>query len=155
MADDLGALGDVPFDWAGADRLAAAFEAMAAELSNERGPRADAGQQALIDWQGTYSGQFRQRLATGDADAGELSAAMTDAAAKVRALKRAAQEEQKRREAARAYVNAKAQNDANESTLNKLSDWAFGEDFKMPPKPPPPTPEPLLTAPSGTAGGRG
>ena len=155
MADDLGAIEeDVPFDWDGADRLVTRFEATATKIEDQRGSRTSAGQHALIDWAGPHSTEFTGRQAQGDTDAVEIASALRTAAERVRALKRAAQEEQDRRVKAREYMVAKAENDENESLLNKGKDFLTGEDFEMPPKPPPPKAEPMLTAPPGTSSDR-
>lgn len=156
VADDLGAVEeDVPFDWDGADRLARQFDATAATISDQQGTRSSAGTHALIDWEGPYSKEFVSRQDTGDQDAGEISSALQEAAEQVRAMKRAAQEEQDRRVKAREYIRAMEENEKNESTLNKIGDFLGGEDFEKPPKPPPPKPEPSLSPPPGTAGSRG
>lgn len=155
MSDDLGAVQeDVPFDWDGADQLVTHFNATAARIEDQRGSRDAAGEHALVDWAGPHSQEFRGRQRTGDQDAVEIADALRAAAEQVRAMKRAAQEEQDRRVAAREYIRAKEENDQNESLLNQGSDLLFGEDFEMPPKPDPPKPEPMLSAPPGSAGQR-
>jgi hypothetical protein len=150
VTDDLGAVHeDVPFDWAGADALIAAFESMADEIELKRGDRASAAQGALTDWQGQAVQAFVDRVTVGDADAVELVGPLRDAAEDVRALRRAAQEEQDRREAARAYITAYEENERTESAWNDFTDWLGGEDFEPPPMPPPPSPEPHLSPPAG------
>jgi hypothetical protein len=154
MTEDLGAVHeDVPFDWAGADALVAAFESMANDIEAKRAARASAAQGALADWQGQAVQPFIDRCTVGDADAAELGAPLRDAAEDVRAMKRAAEEEQRRREAARAYMAAYEENERNESTLDDVGDWLFGEDFEPPPMPPPPVPEPHLSPPAGHVSG--
>jgi hypothetical protein len=151
VGDELGAIHeDVPFDWGGADTLISAFDTMAQQIDEQRQGRRTAGDGALVDWVGQAVPLFLQRQSVGDADAGELVAALRDAAEDVRALKRAAQEEQDRRVAARAYVTAYERNEAEESTWNDITDFFGGEDFEPPPLPPPPTPEPHLSSPAGT-----
>lgn len=155
MGDDFGAVEeDVPFDWSGADRLITQFRAAATTIENQRSGRRAAGDHALVDWQGPHSDQFVQRQATGDADAQEIASSLRRSATQVEELKSAAEEEQKRRELAREYMRAKEENDRNESVGNKIMDGLTGEDFKMPPKPPPRKEAPLLTAPEGAAGAR-
>ena len=156
MSDDLGAIDeDVPFDWGGATALIAALEAMATAVEDQRATRSEAAAGALVDWQGQAVGLFVDRLGVGDGDAVELAAALRDAAEDVRALERAAREEQERREAARTWRDAYEENERDESAWNKFTDWVGGEDFEMPPMPPPPTPEPNLAAAPGVASDRG
>ena len=151
MGDDLGAIHeDVPFDWDGADTLITAFEQMAQEISDQRSVRLTAGGQALDQWEGQAVPPFVQRQDAGDADAGELATQLRDAAEDVRALVRAAREEQARRVAAREWVTAYERNEAEESLWNNVTDFFGGEDFEPPPMPPPPRPEPHLSSPAGT-----
>jgi hypothetical protein len=150
VTEDLGAVDeDVPFDWEGADTLVAAFESMADEIEATQRERASAAEGALTDWHGQAAQAFIDRFHMGDADAHELAAPLRDAAEDVRAMKRAAEEEQSRREAARAYIQAYEENERNETNWNKFTDWLIDEDFEPPPMPPPPTPEPNLTPPAG------
>lgn len=155
MGDDFGAVEeDVPFDWDGADRLITQFRAAATAIEDQRGSRQSAGEHALKDWKGPHSEEFSGRQTTGDTDAGEIASALRESATRVEQLRDAAREEQKRRELAREYMTAKEENDKNESNMNKVGDFFTGEDFKMPPKPPPRKDAPLLTAPEPATGAR-
>lgn len=156
MGDDFGAVeGDVPFDWDGAARLITQFRATATAIDDQRGGRQAAGEHALVDWKGPHSEEFRGRIATGDADAGELAASLRRSASQVEQLRTAAEEEQKRRVLAREYMRAKEENERKEANMNMLGDSLTGEDFKMPPKPPPRSMALLLTAAEPAMGGRG
>ncbi len=155
MGDDFGAVEeDVPFDWGGADRLIAQFRSAASGLDGQRGSRLSAGEHALVDWKGPHAEEFRGRQSIGDVDAGEIATALRQSATRMEQLRDAAQEEQKRRELAREYMSAKEENDKNESLGNKFMDGVRGEDFKMPPKPPPRKDAPLLTSPEPATGSR-
>ncbi|MBI2709589.1 MAG: hypothetical protein HYX34_07820 [Actinobacteria bacterium] len=146
---ELGAIDeDVPFDWGGAGAVARELRVSAGELDQQRAPRRVAGGEARLDWRGRFGDEFDARLRIGDGDAGELAGAMRTAAALLDELARLAREEQARREAARRWVRAYRENEANESGWNKLSDWAFGEDFEPPPAPPPPVEPRLVSAPA-------
>ena len=80
-------------------------------------------------------------------DAGRLSDAMTLAANQVKELAEAARREQDRREKAREWKR----DQDNESTLNKVGDFLFGEDDK-PPIPPPEPPPRFVSSPPATQG---
>jgi hypothetical protein len=158
-ASDLGAIeedvyvegGGGTFDSEGADELILAFETMADDIESQRPSRQTAFEGALLDWHGAARDQFGERHTVGMNDASELATALRDAAADVRAMKTAAQQEQARIEKAREWVEAYEENERNESVLNKVSDWGIfgGEDFDPPPKPGPPTvpPNPAPAAP--------
>lgn len=139
---------DVPFAWTQADTLATAFDEMAAavESMSDWNSWAD---HARTDWAGEALRMFNQRVTQGNTDAGELATALRDAAEDVRALKRAAQAEQDRREVAREWKRAYDENEANESGWNQFTDWVGGEDFEAPPEPDYPAPEPNLAVPPG------
>ena len=155
MSDEFGAVEeDVPFDWDGASKLIAEFRAAATVIEGQRSGRTSAGEHALVDWKGPHAEEFAGRQSTGDADAQEIATSLRRSAEQVEQLRTAAREEQHRRELAREYIKAQEENEANESFGDKAHDFFFGEDFKMPPKPPPRKDAPLLTAPEGSAGAR-
>ena len=115
MGDDFGAVeADVPFDWGGADRLIGEFRSAAAAIEDKRGSRRSGGEHALVDWKGPHADEFRHRLSTGDADAGEVVAALRRSATQVEQLRAAAEAEQRRRVQAREYMQAKAENEPSE-----------------------------------------
>jgi hypothetical protein len=122
---------------------------MANEIEAKRPGRTDAAQGALVEWNGEAMQAFVTRHGVGDGDAGKLVVALRDAAEDVRALRRAAGEEQNRRIAARRWLAAYEENERNESDWNKFTDWFSGEDYEAPPMPPPPAPEPNLAPPAG------
>jgi hypothetical protein len=141
MGDNLAGIEeDVPFDWAGAQRLAAELRAAATTLDAQIPDRNAYASDALVDWRGVFSQQFGTRMTTCTTDSGRLATAMELAADQVDELARLAREEQDRREAAREW---KRQQD-NEGFLDKVGDSLFGED-DLPPIPPPVEP-PTYTA---------
>jgi hypothetical protein len=141
---------DVPFAWEQADTLATAFDDMAAAVESMSDWNGKA-EHARADGAGKWLDTFNQRVSQGNTDAGELASALRDAAEDVRALKRAAQAEQDRREVAREWKRAYDENEANESGWNQFTDWVGGEDFEAPPEPDYPEPEPNLAVPPGSA----
>jgi hypothetical protein len=150
-ASELKAEGDVAFDWTGATRLKAAFEAMASAVETQRGARMSAFDAGLKGWQGAGRSAYDQkpRHMQGDTDAGELGSALRDAIADIEALERAAREENDRRRRAREWLDAYAKNEREENFGDNLHDFFFGEDFRPPPMPEPPHPEPNLVPPPG------
>lgn len=138
MGDNLAGIEeDVPFDWAGAERLASELRAAASTLDGQIPDRNSYASDARVDWRGVYSQRFGTRMSTCTTYAGRLSAAMELAANQVDELARLAREEQDRRETAREW---KRQQD-NEGFLENLGDSIFGEDDLPPISPPvqPPT----------------
>lgn len=149
MSGDLGVFEeDVPFDWEGADRLARSFDDLADRVESQMPTRDGDLGHAMRDATGRWAQLFGERAGVGMGDASELVAALRDAAEDVRVMSRAAEEEQARREAARAWKRAYDENEANESVWNKVTDWIGGEDFAPPPMPDPQKPEPHLAPPS-------
>jgi hypothetical protein len=148
MGDELkGIEEDVKFNWAGATSLERELRATAGTLDSQVPQRNGYASHAREEWRGLYSRQFAQRMRICTADAGRLSEAMTLAANQVNELAAAARREQERREKAREW---KREQD-NESTLNKVGDFLFGEDDK-PPIPPPEPPPRFISAPPATQG---
>jgi hypothetical protein len=140
MGDNLAGIEeDVPFDWAGAERLAAELRSTASTLDTQIPDRNAYASDALVDWRGVFSEQFGTRMTTCTTDAGRLAGAMELAANQVDELARLAREEQDRREAAREW---KRQQD-DEGIIDKVGDFFGGED--KPPIPPPVQP-PVYTA---------
>jgi hypothetical protein len=155
---------DVPFDEDGANALIAAFEEMAQQISDQRSTRRAAEGRALDRWQGQAVPLFLQRRTAGDRDAAELADQLQDAAEAVRALRRAARWEQARRAGAREWV---APDDARREagglwddvtvTVTGITvtgiDAVFGDevDGVDDEDREPPSAEPHLSSPSGTA----
>jgi hypothetical protein len=147
---------DVQFDHAGAQRLIKELEAMAEEIFAQRPARRAAVSAAMVDFKGPVADAFANRHHAGAVDGTELELALRDAADNVRAMIRAADAEQGRREAARAWQLAHDENQRGESWFNRnIRDKVLGEDAPPPPKPPPAAPEPRLVAPPGRSSGRG
>jgi hypothetical protein len=148
MGDELkGIEEDVKFNWAGATSLERELRATAGTLDRQVPARNGYASHAREEWRGLYSRQFAQRMRICTSDAGRLSDAMTLAANQVKELAAAARREQDRREKAREW---KREQD-NESTLDKVGDFLFGEDDK-PPIPPPEPPPRFISPPPGTQG---
>jgi uncharacterized protein YukE len=140
---------DVPFAWSAATRLAGELRAAAATCEGQISRRTTIAGQAATEWRGLYARQFtdRMRICTGDAQ--RLATALRQAADQVDELARLAREEQDRREKARQWQ--REQDD--ESVLDKVGDFLFGED-DLPPIPDPVTPPTFTTAaPISTARG--
>jgi uncharacterized protein YukE len=149
MGDELkGIEEDVRFNWAGASSLERELRSTAGTLDSQVPQRNGYASQAREEWRGLYSRQFAQRMRICTSDAGRLSDAMTLAANQVKELAEAARREQDRREKARKWK----QDQDNESTLNKVGDFLFGEDDKPPI--PPPEPPPHFVSPMPTTQGR-
>lgn len=152
--ENLGAIHeDVPFDWTGAEELIVHFDFVAEQIEAKRGQRSAAQNEAMVDWQGQAMPQFMQRALAGDFDAVELAAALRDAAEDVRAMLRAAHEEQDRRLAARDWerqVAEAARREGERSGWDKFWNGSLPV-IPPPPMPPPPVPEPHLSPPSGPA----
>jgi hypothetical protein len=104
---------------------------------------------AAAHWRGVYAGQFGDRMRVCTGDAYRLAAALRQAAAQLDELSRLAREEQARREKARDWQHAQE----DESLLDKVGDFLFGED-DLPPIPDPVTP-PSYTAPTPISTSRG
>lgn len=154
-ASELGAIEeDVEFDWDGATRLKAAFGWLADAIEAQRGPRMEAFTTGLRSWQGAAKAAYdaNPRHVQGDTDAGELVAACRDAIEDIKALERAALAENERRCRAREWVAAykrHEEEEANQSVFEDIGEWFGGEDFRPPPMPEPPHPEPNLVPPPG------
>jgi uncharacterized protein YukE len=150
MGDNLAGIEeDVPFDWAGAERLAAELRSAASTLSSQVSSRNSYAHGALEEWRGVFAREFTGRMQTCSSDAGRLSSAMQLAARQVDELARLAREEQRRREAARAW---KRHHDSR-SIFEKVGDFLTGDE-EQPPIPPPVQP-PVWTADPHVPGGRG
>lgn len=147
---DLGAIHeDVPFAWEASRRLQARLRAVAEELDAQAGSRRAFAAEAVPEWRGVYRVQFDGRTTTCVQDARRLADGMRLAARQVGELRRLAEAEQERREAARRWERAQRE----ESLLEKAGDLLFGED-DLPPVPPPIDP-PRWTVPAPAAGSRG
>jgi uncharacterized protein YukE len=150
MGDNLAGIEeDVPFDWAAAERLAAELRSAAGTLDSQVSSRNAYAHGALEEWRGVFAREFTGRMRTCSNDAGRLSSAMTLAAKQVDELARLAREEQRRREAARAW---KRRHDSR-SIAEKVGDFLTGGE-EQPPIPPPVQP-PVWTADSPMPPGRG
>jgi|SRR3954471_12579598 uncharacterized protein YukE len=150
MGDNLAGIEeDVPFDWAAAERLAAELRSAAGTLDSQVSSRNAYAHGALEEWRGVFAREFTGRMRTCSSDAGRLSSAMTLAAKQVDELARLAREEQRRREAARAW---KRHHDSR-SFVEKVGDFLTGGE-EQPPIPPPVQP-PVWTADSHMPPGRG
>ena len=149
MVDLSGIAEDVPFAWSAATRLAAELRAAATTCEGQMSRRTAIAGQAATQWRGLYARQFadRMRICTGDAQ--RLATALRQAANQVDELARLAREEQDRREKARAWQ--REQDD--ESVLEKVGDFLFGED-DLPPIPDPVTP-PTFTSTAPISAARG
>ncbi|WP_433824949.1 hypothetical protein ACQP2E_22720 [Actinoplanes sp. CA-015351] len=141
MVDLRGISEDVPFDWDAATRLAAQLRDGADDCEGVIPRRTSAATVATQEWRGVYARQFATRMGICVTDAQRLAAAMRQAASQVDELARLAREEQARREKAREWQRQQDE----ESVLNKIGDFLFGED-DLPPVPEPITP-PVYTAP--------
>jgi uncharacterized protein YukE len=149
MGDNLAGIEeDVPFDWAGAERLAAELRSAAGTLSSQIASRNTYAHSALEEWRGVFAREFVGRMRTCSGDAGRLARAMELAAHQVDELARLAREEQRRREAARAW---KRHHDSR-SIFEKVGDFLTGDE-EQPPIPPPVQP-PMWTAEPQVPGGR-
>jgi uncharacterized protein YukE len=150
MGDNLAGIEeDVPFDWAGAERLAAELRSAASTLSSQISSRNAYAHTALDEWRGVFAKEFTGRMQTCCNDADRMSNAMEFAAHQVDELARLAREEQARREAARAW---KRHHDSR-SIFEKVGDFLTGDE-EQPPIPPPVQP-PTWTAEPHVPGGRG
>jgi uncharacterized protein YukE len=149
VVDLRGIAEDVRFDWPAADQLAAELRGTADECENQIGRRTAIANQAAAQWRGVYAVQFADRMRICIGDAHRLAAAMRQAANQLDELSRLAREEQDRREKARQWQ--RAQDD--ESVLDKIGDFFFGED-DLPPIPDPVTP-PTFTTPAPISTTRG
>jgi uncharacterized protein YukE len=149
MVDLRGIAEDVPFAWSAATRLAAELRATASACEGQISRRTTIANQAAEQWRGLYARQFadRMRICTGDAQ--RLATALREAANQVDELARLAREEQNRREKARQWQREQE----NESALEQLGDFIFGED-DLPPVPDPVTP-PTYTSPAPISASRG
>lgn len=95
----------VPFDFEAARDLAAKLKSSAQLVSEQQLPRRrQVAATARKDWQGTYADIFDTRMKQCTDDADRLAKAMVDAAAKVEALAKAAEEEQRRIDRANEYL---------------------------------------------------
>lgn len=103
MADLHGIEEDVPFDWGGADALAAKLESTASEVDGQIPRRNSYAHAAREEWRGLYSRKFAQRMKICTTDAKELSTSMREAVNMLKELERLAREEQERREKAREW----------------------------------------------------
>jgi uncharacterized protein YukE len=103
VADLHGIEEDVPFDWGGADALAAKLESTAAEVDGQVPRRNSYAHAAREEWRGLYSRKFAQRMKICTTDAKQLSHSMRDAARMLRKLEQLAREEQERRVKAREW----------------------------------------------------
>ena len=149
MVDLRGIAEDVPFAWSAATRLAGELRAAADTCEGQIPRRTTIAGQAATEWRGLYARQFsdRMRICTGDAQ--RLAVALRQAADQVDELARLAREEQDRREKARQWQREQE----DESVLDKVGDFLFGED-DLPPIPDPVTPPTFTTAaPISTARG--
>ena len=141
MVDLRGIAEDVQFDWLAAARLAGELRGAADECENQIGRRTAIANHAAGQWRGVYALQFADRMRICVADAHRLAAALREAADQVDELSRLAQQEQDRRETARQWQ--RKQDD--ESVLDKIGDFFFGED-DLPPIPDPVTPPTFTTS---------
>ncbi len=143
---------DVPFDFAGATELERELRTTATKLDTQIPRRNAYAHDAREEWRGAYSRQFEERMRLCTNDGGRLSAAMQLAANQVKELAEAAQREQDRREAARAW---KREQD-NKNILEEGADAVAGLFGGGSDKPPVPPPEPPLrfVSPSQSVTGR-
>ena len=147
---DLGAIHeDVPFAWDASRRFEARLQSVADELEAQAGSRRAFASEAVPEWRGVYRGQFDGRVTTCVRDARRLADGMRLAARQVGELRRLAEAEQARREAARRWERAQR----DESLLDRAGDLLFGEDDR-PPVPPPVDP-PRWTVPAPAPAVRG
>jgi uncharacterized protein YukE len=149
MVDLRGIAEDVPFAWSAATRLAAELRATAAACEGQIPRRNTIAGQAATEWRGLYARQFGDRMGICTGDAQRLATALRQAAGQVDELARLAREEQNRREKAREWQRAQE----NESVLEEIGDFLFGED-DLPPIPDPVTP-PTFTTAAPISTGRG
>jgi uncharacterized protein YukE len=149
MVDLRGIAEDVPFDWSAATRLAAQLRATATASEGQIPRRTALAGRAATEWRGRYAREFAGRMGVCTGDAQRLATALRQAADQVDELSRLAREEQDRREKARAWQRQQEE----ESLLEDVGDFLFGED-DLPPIPDPVTP-PRFTSPAPTAASRG
>lgn len=120
---------DVRFAYAAAERLAASFRALAARLGEQQPARGAWQAEASREFRGRYAEAFARNARTAAADAGEFAAALRSAADQVDELARLAREEQRNREAARAWHRRQQERNLLEETV----DWLTGGED--PPRP--------------------
>jgi uncharacterized protein YukE len=149
MGDLRGISEDVPFAFAAAADLAAELRASATACETQVPRRTAVAGTAEAEWRGRYAREFAGRMRICTTDAQRLATAMRDAANQVDELARLAREEQNRREQAREWQRRQDE----ESVLDKIGDFVFGED-DLPPIPDPVTP-PSFTTPAPVSASRG
>lgn len=93
----------MPFDWAGAEALAAKFRSAASRLDAQIPRRNGYAADARDEWRGHYADRFDERIGIGTDDAAHIARAMRDAVRKLDELARLAREEQDRRIKAREW----------------------------------------------------
>jgi uncharacterized protein YukE len=126
----------IVFDQGAADDLAARLRATARMLRSQISRRNGVASEARVDWKGAYERKFGERMRVMATDSERLAAAMDEAADQVDELARLAEEEQRRREAARAW---KVEHDAWEreqedrNLFEKGMDLLGGDDEPKPP----------------------
>jgi uncharacterized protein YukE len=149
MVDLRGIAEDVPFAFAAATRLAAELRATADSCEGQIPRRTTIAGHASQEWRGLYARQFGDRMGICTGDAQRLATALRQAANQVDELSRLARAEQDRREKARQWQREQQ----DESVLEQIGDFFFGED-DLPPVPDPIEP-PVFTTPAPTAAARG
>lgn len=149
MVDLRGIAEDVPFAFEAASRLATELRATADSCEGQIPRRNTMAGQATKEWRGLYARQFGDRMGICTGDAQRLATALRQAANQVDELSRLARAEQDRREKARQWQREQE----DESVLEQIGDFVFGED-DLPPVPDPIEP-PVFTTPAPTAAARG
>lgn len=106
-----------------------------------------------MDWKGPHADEFRHRLSTGDADAGEVVATLRRSAAQVEQFGLRLRQSSVSTLQAREYMQAKAENEANETGSTSSKTLRSEKISRCPPKPSPGQAAPLLSTPVPGVGG--
>jgi len=128
------ATADVAFDFNEALSLASQYWALASTISDYETQRNQLARSALTGWTGEFAQQFDHRMATSNATASDLEAAVRATANLWAAAWAHAAEQQKLVEWARHCQNL----ENNRSWLQKGWDSVFGDPIQLPPPPPAP-----------------
>ena len=148
---DLGAFNEpVIFAYGAASGLAFELRGAAGQLGDQIGVRRQQAATARSEWRGVFGDQFDTRVSTCTGDAGRFASAFRRAADQLDELVARARAEERRRAQAREWQERQE----DESNMNKLGDFLFGEDdLPPPPSPDPPTRFVTEVPPTPTRGG--
>ncbi len=152
MGEISGNIEDVPFDFAGADRLISTCQSASSEVTWHASRWNSGVETASTDFRGYFSRLFTSNARTADSDARELATALTRMAEETTYLRDLARAEQERREKARAW---QAEHDSFSGDLKGLASdatfgLAFGDHDQPPPGPQDPPPPRRVDPPTPT-----